>query len=123
MRKGKVDLISSGVNVGKSLLPPTSGVVICVPKIPDWDKFCEYDQTIEDVEDAHLVTIHWYENQKVESVIFYGEKFLAPLNDKEHFEHAETELKKLGTPCFEWVDDKFIGLCVSNLKELTNERD
>jgi hypothetical protein len=97
-------------------------VVVCVPKLPDWDKFYEYDTTIKDVADAHLVTIHFYENQKVESFIVYGEKFSAPLNDKEYFKHAETELKKFGTPYFHWLGDRFIGLCVSNLKELTNER-
>ena len=102
-------------------IPLPLSQVVCVPKLPDWDKFCEYDTTIEDVADAHLVTIHFYENQKVESLIVYGEKFWSPLNDKEYFKHAETELKKFGTPYFEWLDDRFIGLCVSNLKELTND--
>ena len=99
-----------------------SSVVVYVPKLPDWNKFYEYDETIEDVENAYLVTVHWYENQKVESAIVYGEKFVVPFNDKQYFEHAESELKKFGTPHLERFDGgRFIGLCVSNLKELTNE--
>ena len=113
--------MSSGERKWSPFDNPSQSVVVYVPKIPDWNKFYQYDETIEDVEYAHLVTVHWYENQKVESAILYGEKFVVPLNDKQYFEHAESELKKFGTPHLEWFDDRFIGLCVSNLKELTNE--
>lgn len=89
-------------------------LLLCVPKLKNWEKFYKYDESIADVELAHSVIISYYEDGKVETINFSGENFACPSNNKSQFcvYEAFLELRKIGEPHIFYDDNQFFACCI-----------